>query len=98
MFGTVARMRAKPGKEAALDELSKKFESRHVDGWLSTNIYRSADDPQEFWLSVVFRDAASYRKNADDPVQDQWFRELMTLLEAEPEWHDGEVVHSAHTH
>ena len=98
MFGTVARMRAKPGNETALDELSKKFESRHVDGWLSTNIYRSADDSQEFWISVVFRDEASYRKNADDPVQDLWFRELMTLLEAEPEWHDGEVVHSAHTH
>jgi len=98
MFGTVARMRVKHGMGSALDELSKKFESRHVDGWMSTNIYRADSDPHEYWISVVFRDEASYRKNADDPDQEQWFHELMKLLEAEPEWHDGEVVHSAHTH
>jgi quinol monooxygenase YgiN len=98
MFGTIARMRVKKGMEAKVDELSKKFEARHVGGWMSTNIYRSKDDPQEYWMSVVFRDESSYRKNADDPVQDQWFREMLTLLEIEPEWHDGEVVHTAHTH
>jgi quinol monooxygenase YgiN len=98
MFGSVARMRVKQGSETRLEELSRRFEARHVDGWMSTNIYRSRNAPQEYWISVVFRDEASYRKNADDPVQDQWFRELMQLLESEPEWHDGDVVHSAHTH
>jgi hypothetical protein len=29
---------------------------------------------------------------------DQMLGDLMKLLESEPEWHDGEVVHSAHTH
>ena len=33
MFGTVARMRVKQGMGPALDDLSKQFESRHVDGW-----------------------------------------------------------------
>ena len=98
MFGTVASMRVKKGKEAQLNELSQKFEARHVPGWMSTNIYRSKDDPQEYWISVVFRDEASYRKNADDPVQDDWFKQMMLLLESEPRWHDGEVVHTAHTH
>ena len=97
MFGTIARMHVKKGMGSALDQLSKKFEARHVDGWMSTNIYRS-NDPDEYWISVVFRDETSYKKNADDPVQDQWFREMMKLLESEPEWHDGEVVHTAHTH
>lgn len=98
MFGTIARMRVKKGMGSTLDELSKRFESRHVDGWMSTNIYRGKDDPQEYWISVVFRDESSYKKNADDPVQNQWFGELMKLLDSEPEWHDGEVVHTAHTH
>lgn len=98
MFGTIARMRVKRGMERQLEALSKKFESRHVDGWMSTNIYRANDGPGEYWISVVFRDESSYRKNADDPVQGQWFRELVSLLESEPEWHDGEVVHTAHTH
>lgn len=98
MFGTVARMRVKEGKGPALDELSKKFEARHVDGWLSTNIYRSKSDPREYWIAVVFRDEASYKRNASDPVQDKWFGELMKLLESEPQWHDGDIVHTAHTH
>ena len=98
MFGTIARMRVKTGMGSKLDELSKKFEARNVDGWMATNIYRSKDDPHEYWISVVFRDESSYKKNADDPVQSQWFNEVMMLLESEPEWHDGEVVHTAHTH
>ncbi len=98
MFGTVAQMRVKRGSEPRLEELSRRFEARHVDGWMSTNIYRSKDHPQEYWISVVFRDESSYRSNADDPIQDKWFRELMQLLESEPEWHDGDVVHTAHTH
>jgi len=98
MFGTIARMRVKSGMERQLEALSKKFEGRHVDGWMSTNIYRAKDDPGEYWISVVFRDESSYQKNADDPVQGQWFRELMSMLESEPEWHDGEIIHTAHTH
>ena len=98
MFGTVARMRVKMGMESKLEELSKKFESRDVPGWMWTTIYRSTEDPQQYWLAVVFRDEASYKKNADDPVQNEWFGEIMKLLESEPEWHDGNVVHTAHTH
>jgi hypothetical protein len=43
MFGTIARMQVKKGMESKLDELSRKFESRHVDA--STGI---ADHRQ--WL------------------------------------------------
>ena len=32
MFGTIARMRVKKGMGSTLNELSKRFESRHVDG------------------------------------------------------------------
>jgi quinol monooxygenase YgiN len=98
MFGTIARMRVKKGSETQIEELSRRFEARQVDGWMSTNIYRSKEAPGEYWISVVFRDEASYRNNAGDPVQDRWFRELSELLESQPEWHDGEVVHTAHTH
>jgi hypothetical protein len=29
--------------------------------------------------------------NADDPVQDADYREYRALMEADPEWHDGEI-------
>jgi len=55
-------------------------------------------DPVELWISVVFWDESSCKKNPDDPVQAHWFREFMSLLESEPEWHDGEIIRTAHTH
>ena len=32
-------------------------------------------------------DAYSTRRTPNDPVRDQWFGELMNVLESEPEWH-----------
>ena len=72
--------------------------SRASTGYQSSSGTNRLDQPGEYWISIVFRDESSYRKNANDPIQGQWFRELMSLLESEPEWHDGEVVHTAHTH
>ena len=30
--------------------------------------------------------------NADSPAQDARYRQFRALLEADPEWHDGEIV------
>ena len=43
-------------------------------------------------LVAVFQDKASYEANADDPEQDKWFKEVMEMFEAEPDWNDGEIV------
>ena len=43
-------------------------------------------------MAVVFDSKESYRANAEDPAQDQRFRQLQSLLASEPEWHDGEVM------
>ena len=41
---------------------------------------------------AVFDSESSYRKNADDPKQDEWYRDLRQMLEADPEWSDGDVL------
>ena len=72
----------------------KSYEALNIPGYIKTYVYRMDADPQEHYMAVVFDSKESYRKNADDPAQDARYREFLTFLEAEPEWHDGEIVYS----
>jgi quinol monooxygenase YgiN len=94
MYGTVARIRLIPGKEAELSGFLREFEQAKVPGAVSEYLYRMDDDPNEYYLAVVFANKEQYTANADDPEQDARYQKLRALLEADPEWHDGEIVHS----
>jgi quinol monooxygenase YgiN len=94
-FGTVARYRVKQGQDAGFLDQMKSFEDSPPAGWIYTTLFRSASDPNEVWMSVVFEDEASYRANADSPAMDQRFRALSDTLEGDPEWHDGHVIYEA---
>ncbi|NPV74974.1 MAG: hypothetical protein HPY59_01235 [Anaerolineae bacterium] len=88
MYGTIARLRAKPG---ALELLSK-FEQRHPQGFVASYVYRMDSDPNELWLVVLFKDRESYLANAESETQHQEYLQIRALLEEDPQWHDGQVV------
>jgi len=92
MFGTVAKMKLKPGSYEKMQDLMKGFEERPVKGFLFNAIYRSQSDPDEVWLVVGFEDEATYRANAADPQTDQMAQQYQQMMAAPPEWHDGEIV------
>jgi len=92
MFGTVARMKVKPGSFEKMQDVMKGQEERQVDGFLFTAVYRSKSDPDEIWLTIGFQDEASYRANASDPETDKMSQRYRELLAEAPEWHDGEIV------
>ena len=92
MFGTVAKMKLKPGAYQKMQDLIKGFEERPVKGFLFNAVYRSQSDPDEVWLVVGFEDEATYRANADDPQTDQMAQQYQQMMAAPPEWHDGEIV------
>jgi quinol monooxygenase YgiN len=94
MYGTVARMRAKPGVETQLADQMRAFEQAQVPGSVVTYVYRMDADPNEYYLAVVFADKAAYVANANSPEQDARYRQLLALLVGPPEWHDGEIVAS----
>ena len=94
MYGTIARLRVKPGMESKIEEYIRKFESRHVPGAIAEYTYRMDSNPNEVYLAVVFDSRESYRTNAESPEQDAEYRQLLDLLVEEPEWHDGEIIHS----
>jgi quinol monooxygenase YgiN len=94
MYGTVARMRLKPGSEARLQELMQEYETLDVPGYVGSTVYRMDDNPNEIYMAVMFDDRETYHANAQSPQQDARYREMLELLDGEPEWHDGEVVYS----
>ena len=92
MYGTVARMRAKPGVEAHLRDLMRTFEQAQVPGSIVSYVYQMDADPNEYYLAVVFTDTAAYVANANSPEQDARYHQMLDLLERPPEWHDGEIL------
>jgi quinol monooxygenase YgiN len=93
MYGTIARFRLKAGMEDRLSKLMKEFEGATMPGALADYLYKSDENPNEYYMAVVFEDKASYMANADSPEQDARYREWLELLDGEPEWHDGGIVY-----
>jgi quinol monooxygenase YgiN len=91
MYGTVARIKTKPG---ALDAL-KEMESRRPPGFVRTLVFQMDEDPTELILVVVFENKEAYFSNADSPEQNEEFMQLRAFLTGDPEWNDGEVIFEA---
>ncbi len=93
MYGTVARMQVRPGSADALLKLFDDFNAEQdVPGYVTEYVYRMNEDPNVFYMAVVFQDRASYEANADNPAMHDMYLKYRALLTADPEWHDGEIV------
>jgi quinol monooxygenase YgiN len=97
MYGTVARIRIKPGRFddvlALFEEWDRDFRPK-VKGAGAGYLYRLDADANQAIMVATFENKDLYTRNANDPEQDKWFRRFRELLEADPEWNDGEVVYS----
>jgi len=94
-YGTVYRMRPKPGAEAQVAALLEEWERDRkpkVRGAIGGYVFRPENAPGQLIGVAIFRDHESYRANADDPDQDAWYQRLRALLEADPEWEDGVIL------
>ena len=90
MFGSVFHMVANPGaKEQIVRLMEDDSRMRSIPGFRSAYVFDAAGN--DLWGVAVFDDEKSYRANASDPAQDQWYRRLRALLQADPEWHDGAI-------
>jgi antibiotic biosynthesis monooxygenase (ABM) superfamily enzyme len=92
MYGTLARMRIKPGSEFVLEELEAEWyrtRGQSVPGAGPVYILAPDGDLSTRWLVAIFDDKESYAANADHPDQDAWYRRVREHLVADPEWIDG---------
>lgn len=92
MYGTVAKLRLKPGMLEKFRQLGTEQAGAAMEGFIGERIYQMDADPNELYMVVWFTDKAAYQKNAASPGQDKRYQELRALLATDPEWHDGEVI------
>ncbi len=95
MFGSIYRMKPRPGQEANIAAHFRRWERDRrpvVGGAVSGYLFRPRTAPDQLVGVAVFDSEASYRKNATDPAQHQWYGDLRLMLEADPEWDDGDIL------
>ena len=90
MYGTIARLKVSRENLAKLDALQREQMQRKIPGFKAANLLVPDERDDEAYLVVFFDDKASYMKNADDPAQHQDYVQFRALLDADPEWIDGE--------
>jgi heme-degrading monooxygenase HmoA len=94
MYGTIARLHIKPGMERELlEQVHAEDEEADMPGYIHQFLYRMDSEPDVYYLVVVFRDKESYFANAGSPEQHERYLRLLTVLSAEPEWHDGHILY-----
>jgi hypothetical protein len=95
MFGSIYRMQPIAGQEANIASHFRRWERERrpaVSGAVGGYLFRPKDNPSELVGVAVFDSEDSYRHNADDPAQDEWYRDLRSMLESDPQWSDGDVL------
>jgi quinol monooxygenase YgiN len=94
MYGTVARVKALPGKEQDLKALSEEWTKARgaSTGQVVEYVFKMDNNPNEYMVVGIFTDREAYRKNAEDPETDRWYRRMREMLQEDPEWNDGEVI------
>lgn len=94
MYGTIARLKVKPGHVEALEEVIDDDRIKSTEGMVGVHVYQQDSDSDELFMAVLFENKESYRANAESDEQHQMYLEMMKHLQAEPEWHDGKVIYS----
>ena len=94
MYGTVAKMRVKAGAEAKFLQVTSIGEGVPIAGMIAVYVYQMDADSRDYYMVVLFESKESYVENANSPAQHERFMQLMSVLESEPEWHDGMVVYA----
>jgi hypothetical protein len=92
MYGTVARLRAKPSAQAEIAALAREMRGVTIPGMVGDYLYHLDNAADEYYLAAIFETKAAYIANANSPEQDARYRRLRALLVADPEWHDGEIL------
>ncbi len=59
---------------------------------VAAHVFKPRGQPGKLMGVVVFDSETNDYRNADDPEQDRWDRQLRGFLETDPEWPDGDVL------
>ena len=92
LYGTIAKMKLKPNAEEKIMQVMEGPDENR-EGHVATYVFKSDAEPNVHFVTTVFESKSAYKKFADSPEQTKRFHQMRELLAADPEWHDGEVIH-----
>lgn len=93
MYGTIARMKVKPGMLEKLSDMMGVDDHAHRPGGaVSVSVFQMDASPDEIWVVAISESREAYRAYSEAPESHERYQQMMGWLEAEPEWHDGEVL------
>jgi len=92
MYGTIARLNVQPGKFDELMQHMQSYDHLPIPGMVHTHVYRADSNPDECWVAVAFESKEAYHANAGSPDQNSRYEAMRSLLTADPEWHDGDII------
>ncbi len=87
MFVIVSTYRAKAGEEDAIIALHEDWERNwgpEAKAYISWELLRKAESPQEFITITYFKSRELAQAATDDLEQDAWYDRLMSLIEEGP--------------
>jgi heme-degrading monooxygenase HmoA len=94
MYGTVARLKIKPGSEDWFKQYAERSAREIAEGFVFSHVYKLDSGGDEYILVVAFTDKDAYVANANSPDQHKRYEEYRAHLAADPEWNDGEIIQS----
>lgn len=95
MYGTVARMKIRPGMRSLFLGWARhsNWTMRIMPGLVDASLYELDSDPYTIMMVVVFESREAYVANAQSAEQHAEYLNLMQFMVAEPEWNDGHVIY-----
>lgn len=90
MYGTLGRMRPKPGKRDELVAMLNAAPAGAAANGFRGAYVLKADEGEDVVVAVMYDDKDAYFGMVHDPQTDENFGKIMELLEGEPAWTDGE--------
>ena len=80
--------------EAKLLEFEREVREEKMPGCVAEFMFRMDAEPFVCFEAVIFESKEAHFPVADSPRQQTLYQKFVELLEGEPEWHDGEVIHA----
>ena len=92
MWAQLIKMRIPAGNEEKLREINRKWEEqvgRGTDsGWERTFLFRSANDPREWYEVVYFESEQKARANERSQKHQELLGQMLPLIDGLPEYVD----------
>lgn len=92
MYGTIGHVRVKPGMGDQFMEIARQVGALALPGIVAAYCYHLDTSEHDYYLAVVATSKEAYFLHAEHPAVQALDRQMLALLEGEPEWFDGEVV------